>query len=493
MTTLKLNDILLSDSVITPENIANLPEAPKLKPADANIQQRVLDIICGTVARGTESKWGIPLHSDSDIIIGGENDPNLRILNILEEIPFEHLASSSSDSPGFSNQPTFYKVTYIYVYNNGIVPDANITQQFTSGANSFFQKISKHLDELKFHAQPLQNYLSSITYMVNSFWKFPFNPNRQGEFAGLLIFSRNIDEIDQPFEEKININDGLSVISMLWGRNSKCCIMTSDVESQFNIYPFTLIGDKNLGKTNTSLISTKCKRYLVFYKKMLEVDASNLVQRIFEDLNKKIAQNVYVNKNDLLCYLFDHINIPCFEWVGNCEEIYQTGALSVTEDLRKIRKLTVLKNGSCTLNMSLTMMQLRKQGELIMYLNNAGGIAGCKCYSNAASTNGLLSFLSEKNAFYNLNELILCDEPDMVFKLFNSNHCDGTINKASDYQKYFGKTREFLFIDFETAVRIFTRRHDLLLNKHSRKRGSDFDSEFYNQTAKFLHQKRFKK
>ena len=52
--------------------------------------------------------------------------------------------------------------------------------------------------------------------------------------------------------------------------------------------------------------------------------------------------------------------------------------------------------------MALAMMQIRKRSP-VFYLHNAGGVGGCRCYSNAASSNEMIT-LNAVNALSELRE-----------------------------------------------------------------------------------------
>jgi hypothetical protein len=91
-----------------------------------------------------------------------------------------------------------------------------------------------------------------------------------------------------------------------------------------------------------------------------------------------------------------------------------------------------IQTGSCTLNMSLTMMVLRSLKYNMMYLENAGDIPGCKCYSTAASVNEMFSILYRSDDLFMLplDKTIRGDgtqfqlEKYKLYRLFNSTHCD---------------------------------------------------------------------
>jgi hypothetical protein len=88
-----------------------------------------------------------------------------------------------------------------------------------------------------------------------------------------------------------------------------------------------------------------------------------------------------------------------------------------------------------------------------MRLSNLGGIAGCKCYSTAASVNEMFSLTYPDGKLF--RELFL-DHPK--YKLFNSLHCDPTLfyNRPGKRPSTpVHKPTLMYFIDKRTTVNIF--------------------------------------
>jgi hypothetical protein len=114
------------------------------------------------------------------------------------------------------------------------------------------------------------------------------------------------------------------------------------------------------------------------------------------------------------------------------------------------------------------MMQLKKQGYTIMYLNNEGKIPGCKCYSNAASANSMTSFTSpSEKVTYDCRELIWGISQHHIFDTFNNNHCDTTNYSHSDFP--LDINGGMFFIDTTTAIWLLTQKN-IRQSQHKRKR-----------------------
>ena len=113
----------------------------------------------------------------------------------------------------------------------------------------------------------------------------------------------------------------------------------------------------------------------------------------------------------------------------------------------------MMRNSSCVLSMSLTMMALRKQGVQVMDLFNMGKLKGCACYSNAASVNGMISFQNNYESV--ILELINGVDVDYAFTIFNSNDCNERTN--ANYEQ-FEEDCEMCFISIPEAVCLFTKR-----------------------------------
>ena len=176
----------------------------------------------------------------------------------------------------------------------------------------------------------------------------------------------------------------------------------------------------------------------------------------------KLSEKRFITTDDILPYFLSYIEVPCFEWVGNYELIHGTQMMrDEYNEFEKVRKMSILKNGACTLNMALTMMQIRKRSP-VFYLHNAGGVAGCKCYANAAASNDMIT-LARSDAKEELQELIQCRDPRHEFKMFNSNHCIPELNPYR-YKTYSSESVQFLFIDYTTAVYMFTERNRILMS-----------------------------
>jgi hypothetical protein len=244
------------------------------------------------------------------------------------------------------------------------------------------------------------------------------------------------------------------VLSIAWGIIEKICVHNKDEEAFVTSSMWNLIDSF---EHNEDYIFEECIKFLNIQRNISRYDAHIIVSNIFKKLHAKESK---ITKDDVLKNFFPYIDVPCFNWVGNLELIHGTHAMrDEYNEFQKIRQICVLKNGSCTLNMALTMMQL-KHISPVFYLQNAGGIAGCRCYTNAAASNDMISLLSH-DAIVDLKELIVNEKVSHQFHMFNSNHCVPELNPKK-HNIYSNDLADFLFIDFTTAVYLFTKRNNIL-------------------------------
>ena len=429
---------------LSPENVENLPKMAKVSAADENIQERVMDIIKGTVARGTSAKWGV-YDDDLKETICDEENPHVRVLTIREGLHPE--MDPDSD-------PTAYDVTYVYIHNNGIKPDENTLNVFNT---QFFKRISYSLERatkksrklIKLGEPNVSRYLLSIIEPLYAFWQNPFVPDRKGEFASVLLFCKNCQ-----FE--------FAVLSITYGKNDQVFLSEKQDDA---FVKSSLLEDVEIhgafgSTTQHSPIFRLFMDFLTENRGVPEANARDEVTEILKEL-VKLSETRKITTDDVLSYFFSYIEVPCFEWVGNYELIHGTQVMrDEYNEFEKVRKMSILKNGACTLNMALTMMQIRKRSP-VFYLHNAGGVAGCKCYANAAASNDMIT-LAWSNVKKELQELIQCRDPRHEFKMFNSNHCIPELNPYR-HKTYTNWDAQFLFIDYTTAVYMFTERNRILV------------------------------
>jgi hypothetical protein len=365
---------------ITPKKVENLPKIPKLLHNDENIQQRTFDIINGTVQKGTKSVWG--LRDELGNLICDEKNPQLRILTIREK-----MSNTENEKP-----PDNYTVTYVYLCNDGNQIRDDVNYALNSGILLKFKKsIESTMKHVKKADSGVLRNVRKTVETFNEFWQNPFVAYKKSEFASVLLFCHSCEEDS-------------SICSVIWGKNDKLFLprdtsfVNADIFNEVEVY----------GQIHESIedeIVNTCLEYLTEICHMKEDDARSRLTLMIHELREK---KEHLTKADIFSYFIDYIEVPCFKRVSNLEMIHATKSMSSEYDqLKKVKQVSVLKNGSCTLNMALTMKQLKEKSN-VFYLENAGGIAGCKCYTNAAATNGMVTMVSENSsAFDNLHELLM--------------------------------------------------------------------------------------
>jgi hypothetical protein len=425
------------------ETIDNLPKMPKLSDGDENIQQRVMDIITGTVARGTSAQWGV-FDEDTKETLCGEENPHVRILTIREGL---------HPDLNLDDDPSAYDVTFVYIHNDGETPDENTLNAFNNA--QLFKRIlfslelaTKKAKKLaRLSERNLPSFTRSITRDLYDFWKSPFLQKNKGEFASVLLFCKNCQ-----FE--------FAVLSVAYGKNDQL-FLHERADEKFVSSPVLRYVDHygNFQSTDqSSPIFRLFLTYLMKSRRMPEDQAHQKTTLILQELQELSVQRK-LKKNDVLSYFFHYIEIPCFDWVGNLEFIHGSQVMrDEFNELEQVREMSILKNGACTLNMALAMMQLRKRSP-VFYLHNAGGIGGCRCYSNAASSNDMIT-LKAFSALLELQELLQPKNIFHEFQMFNSNHCLPELNPER-YESY--THSQFLFIDYKTAAFLFTERNGILM------------------------------
>ena len=173
------------------------------------------------------------------------------------------------------------------------------------------------------------------------------------------------------------------------------------------------------------------------------------------------------------------VDIPHIDWVGNLELAFNKSNTykslkRMKEQLKENTEMSlVVRNSSCTLAMSLTLMHLRRNGYKIIDLNNAGQIGGCMCYSNAASVNDMISIFG--NSTQGLMELLFDENPFYQFKVFNRNDCLRTTSQyAFDGNMY--------FIDIPSAVCLFTKHKERSQLRVAEEEDDDKEDENDNES-----------
>lgn len=90
------------------------------------------------------------------------------------------------------------------------------------------------------------------------------------------------------------------------------------------------------------------------------------------------------------------LDVLKYEYVGNIESQLSPSHTKLVKVAKEDSRGPLSVSGACTWNMSLTMGLLQKDpfNYACMALENAGGYGGCKCYSTAASSQGLITLTS---------------------------------------------------------------------------------------------------
>jgi hypothetical protein len=353
----------------TSEDLAYLPPLPRVDASASQYEQKVHNIITGVVARSsTDANWGIKIGND---IVGSFKDPSFKLYTITEIDPTDSTKT--------------YSVYYVYLTQSNSYTNFNLFKTRTACGKVITKALEHAVLAIDHTAQSGINekelsYEPSALMVVNRYWNDSDRMTERGMWISLLVFSSD------------HSNTAV-ILSTTYGliQNLPVAIDDQSSDEKIKLPYFSLVG-------NIETISAHALKYIhdvdsleTNYEPDLEMRRE--VQRLkrIRDFHKEHKSHVFKTSN-----------------------------------------ITSIQTGSCTLNMSLTMMILRSLNYSMMYLENAGDIPGCKCYSTAAGVNEMFSLLYQGDDvfMYPLDKTIRGDgtpfriEKYKLYRLFNSLHCD---------------------------------------------------------------------
>ena len=444
---------------VTESNFANLPRAPKLPGRDENIQQIVYNLINGTVAAGTNVQWGI--YDDSrggaaaaasvsasndtdDKLIGTEDSEFFKILNIIEEKP--------------GNDAGTYRVTYVFIQGN--TPDLlsddqllelNAVQRLLS-THPEMRKIRGLLSETRHKMSDAS--ISGYEFSALDFFIQLFDNMREQQFplkfGSLLLFCENCQDDVMTMACQVG-----SVLTHYIRPRPDITMICEIIEEKQEL------SEVNAGKLIRLLTGNSDHRdYEPWHQRPQPTQSEEDVQAIIDYIQDWKSRNPELKflNGQISRYFQPFVDIPHIDWVGNVEVAFEkSNSYKSLKDIKNQLKENpdlrlVVRNSSCTLAMSLTMMQLRRTGYQIIDLYNAGKTSGCVCYSNAASVNDMISIFG--SSIPGLMELLYDETPQYQFHVFNRNDCIGKSEYAYGGNMY--------FIDIPSAVCLFTKQKERL-------------------------------
>ena len=386
----------------------------------SQFEMRLGDIISGNIAPESTFKWGLEVKSDVDRIvrsaadgrvnvaeknttIGSQDSNFFRILNITE---------------GNQADDNIYTLTYVFLQKTSETSRQDLDyfayckenigkfKQIESGLESSLQAVRNTKDS-KYPG--VASFETTALMRVLDLWKKP-SSFEDNVFASVLLFCKHCET-------------GNSVLSVIFG-NIESVVIDDDIHDLHRELvdtldtlgasaSFTDNNDVSRKVTFESIVSD----FLIRRRGNLPRYAMKWATYLWEQY--KADPGFYRNKTRMSRFLKDSspcIDVPHFDYIGNTELASEyaisTGATSLSgipsphastrretmhfrtmkrrakvEDLN--RALTI---GSCSLNMSFTLRQLRVSSP-ILYLKNMGGARGCRCYLNAAETNNYELFI----------------------------------------------------------------------------------------------------
>ena len=445
------------DFNLSDENFANLPPMQKLTSEGENVEQRIIDIISGTVAGGTKIKWGVDMKTEDGGVfsIGTEDCDFFKILDISEEKP---------DGTGL------YHVIYVYIQCDSLDLISNKQLQELDRIREAFQKYQPLIQLRSVLEKTLENTaeirmigveqsaLASFIDMFDDMSRKYCSTCRDPNFGGLLLFCDTCAGNDNfvtlacqaGYIKTVFLNRNQSIEKLLSKitRTQKIDRVDSDWLFQLLLEP-EMIAPGDVVQSDEERVEG--------VKQMI----SRLTEWAFDHPDLK-WNFTHVQR----CFL-NFLNVAYVENVGNLEaanvgnpslQLFRNikTALKNTKtapDVTHVFSKAAIFHSSCTLSMSLTFMQLRNQDCDMFELNNTGEVGGCLCYSKAASVNQMISFVGKFKEDF--KEMYSGDDPTYEFRVFNNNHCDPKINPR--YASY-SDSNPMFFIDIATAVSLFTKR-----------------------------------
>ena len=486
------------DFEVNDDNIENLPRFPKLPNRDENIQKRVLDILNGIVLTGTNVQWGIDVKTDDGSVItaGTEESEFMKILTITENVP---------------GQSASYHITYVFLQNDTVdLVTFEQLQKFRFlqsiiRQHPLFVNIKQTIDQaiqvikideleqtIEFVA--LSTFRSLLDEMMNDYESR--KRNYSPVFGGILLFSMNRHGVNEAnsANEANSVNEANSAPQQPLSMMTMACqvgeLTTLVVDKLFNDPTIESMFYRITEKQRFSEydIQRLCKMFEQGWGGQIisssEGGDDNLTINTDDDRRDSITRFVksviteikeWKDENPTLKWtrpqiqrkFFSYIESAHFASVANVEAVSKKindgdeHSNPTYDFFSNIKTLvhsdivlkSMMRNSSCVLSMSLTMMALRKQGVQVMDLFNMGKLKGCACYSNAASVNGMISFQNNYESV--ILELINGVDVDYLFTIFNSNDCNERTN--ANYEQ-FEEDCEMCFISIPAAVCLFTKR-----------------------------------
>lgn len=357
-----------STSFPTNDDLSYLPPLPRSDASATQFEEKVHNIITGTVARSTtEARWGMNIDGQS---VGTFEDPTFKLYTISEIDPTDPTQT--------------YSVYYIYLTQSASYESFKLFKKQTACGKTLTKVLERsvlaveNLKKSGLYSKDL-SYETSTLFAANRYWNEPDKMIERGLWVSLLGFSSDC---------------------------SNTAVILSTTIGSIQDFPVALYNDFKPAEK-------------------IKVPYFNLVGNI-----ETISAHGLKYKQDF------GVDNDTDEFEPDTEMRREAHRLNkIRTRYKEDQKADIpasIQTGSCTLNMALTMMVLRSLKYDVMYLENAGDIPGCKCYSTAASANEMFSlvFKSDDLLLYPLDKVSRGDgtqlqtEKYKLFRLFNSMHCD---------------------------------------------------------------------
>ena len=462
-------------------------------------EQRLEDIISGNVALGSTFEWGLEVKSSAaagadnqTMTIGLQDSRFLRILNITE---------------GNVTDDNSYTLTYVFLQKTSETSQQDLDHFAYCKANvSKFQQIQLGIES---SLRALQNtkdskypraasYETAALMQFRDLWENPLH-SQDPHFASVLLFCNQCET-------------GNSVLSAICGTIET--IILGDDYADDSIYnELVEIIDTYFPNVRNSLPASTFQSVVSNFLVQRRGILPNHALKLASDLQEQCLEDLGFSRNSKKIMRFlknsrPSIDIPYFSYVGNTELASEYAMETLSSPHQSTRRETIqfrnlkrrakvddssraLLTGSCSLNMSFTLRQLRASFPIV-YLKNLGGYRGCRCYLNAAGANNFVSFILNGD-FHESDD----DDDDLIFKpddsfdLFDPFAQDGleqlkSLLEAKPFSDSFayevvrcGKENRvdhenfLFFIDKNTLDFILTERNRIVLqNRQYRKRKS---------------------
>ena len=427
----------ISDMKFSLTDLKYLPKTEKINPIgfQEKFKDKIFNIISGTVARGTSATWGI--ESIDGVKIFDQDDPHINVFTVTETHP---------------SGRGKYKLTYLFMANNraddlGCVLKRNAAEFSENPClRSIFDSLRSAQSALKY--PKATHYPTKISYeqqALKQIMNLIDNPtDTQNEWFAVLLFSYG--DTDEEIEECVH---KYAALSACYGVFEEIDVEHDNLDVKF----------ADARKTETTIFCPK-----ILFVGNLEMASSHAIQVVGvgdgDGSDRKDESDLKVRPDDEVRKTFD-----VFVKTKKAIMDRNFNALSTNEKIG-----LALKNGSCTLIMSLTMRMLRHQHDFpIAALFNAAFIAGCKCYVTAASVNEMVT-ITGNNPSDSTNNILrdMFDYDIDNIKIITANHCEPSLVETVD--KYVG--REYIFIDSQVALAFFKTGRALKLRRDNEIRAS---------------------